>query len=410
MVLVLCSSVFAAEAPKAEQPQTYEPWAFGVICDMRPHKYKTEDGVPAYKIDLQAYKARYVDGATEDRPAPEFLLIPGDFDNALSTDKLFKEVMGEDFLLLPVVGNHERHISKVKSIATYIERIKDKMQIKLGPKGTEHLQYSSTYKNLQVVALNVYWDGTDYPGDESRIKPGGTHKWWYDSKLRPAAYFGSTKKKTGRDGIVRYGLDSNIVPANLEWLKNTLSQSKATYKIVSGHEPAWAYVRYDKAALGDHPESRDKFWKLLGEQNVQIYFCGHSHNYSAYQWLGNNDPNRWKNYTSKIIPGPIGTWQIDAASTRGNIKRNANNNVILYCKVTDEAIEVECYISLKGGTKEEPTWGKWHVPEEGAKLPGPQIPRRFRWKIYPDIKKNLPAKQASKAAEPVLEKAAAGGA
>jgi len=368
-MLLLVAAVLIAAVVAGRRAAAEEPWAFAVMCDGRPGKYTDEKGVPGFKKDLTALKRLYFDGATKDKPAPEFLLMPGDIDPPMLTDRLVGEVLGEDFPWVPVLGNHDTSLTCRRQLRRIFDKYRARLGFKEGPTGTPKLQYSMAYKNLFLVVINTYWDGTD-----------GFY-----------AEVGTVREKKSRDRIV-YVLDSNIVPANLEWIRKTLAASDAPYKIVAGHEPAWPHYRYVSSALSDHPKERDLFWKALGEANVHIFFHGHTHYYAAYQWLGNKDPRRWQGYTSRVIPDPIGTWQIDAGATRGTVNRpkvkNLYHRVVVYCKVADEAIEVEVAVSLRN--KEGDEWGPWHVPKNGAEIL-PHMPRKlYSWKIYPDIRKNLP--------------------
>ena len=398
---VVVASLIIALCP-GSCPQAAEPWAFAVMCDGRPGKYRSDEGMPGFLADLQALKEHYFDRASKDRPAPEFMLMPGDIDPPRVTDKLIHQVLGDDFPWAPVLGNHERYPTHITDFADIFDRHREKMGLHAGPAGTQKCQYYFTWKNLLVVAIDVYWDGADYTATD--------RKWFWKRDVRPDSVMGTTRKKI-KDGKTLHHLDSEIVEANHKWIETVLAESKAPYKIVSGHEPAWPFFRYTRSALSDHPESRDRFWQMLAGRGVQVYFCGHTHYYTAYQWLGNDDPNRWGGYSSKLIPEPLGTWQIDSGASRGTVytekRKNSYHRVIIYCKVTDEAMEVEALISLRA--EDGKTWGKWHVPENGSQIHAKPGGRPvYRWKIYPDPKRNLPA--PAEKATPVAMPAAAGAA
>lgn len=361
-----------------------KPWAFAVMADGRPSKFKHKDGITGLREDLLAFKKHYVENATKNKPIPEFIIQVGDIDMPYrQTDRITREVLGENFPWVPVLGNHELHPTSIKGMQTVFDKFKKKLGLKNGPAGTERLQYHFIHKNIQFVVVNVYWDGTD-------TKAGGK-KWPWDPSIQRPAYFGNVKKRV-KNGKVSYPLDSTIVDANRNWIEKILSGSQTKYKIVAGHEPAWPFLRYEGSALDDHPNARDKFWRMLAKNNVQIYLNGHTHNYSAYQWLGNASPNRW-NYKSELMPEATGTWQIDPGATRGTVytkkRKNVYDRCMLYCKVTDEAIEVEVLLSLI--SEDGKSWGKWHVPENGTLIHGDKVGRAlYKWKIYPDIKRNLP--------------------
>jgi predicted phosphodiesterase len=66
-----------------------------------------------------------------------------------------------------------------------------------------------------------------------------------------------------------------------------LQTTKKKNILVIGHEPAYPLpdienqrLRHANDCLNQHPENRDKFVKLLQENNVIAYIVGHTHNYS----------------------------------------------------------------------------------------------------------------------------------
>jgi len=155
-----------------------------------------------------------------------------------------------------------------------------------------------------------------------------------------------------------------------------------------GHEPAWPFHNHTNDPLHTGTEVRDRFWRMLAEANCQAYLCGHSHVYSTYRWLGNADPARWQNYTSKIIPGAIGVWQIDAGRAAG--PGHSEDRVLVHCRVTEECIQVETHVSAKGSGG----FGPWRVPPDAKNA-------LHRFKVYPDPKANLPASEPKAAPGPL---------
>jgi hypothetical protein len=256
-----------------------------------------------------------------------------------------------------VIGNHDWESRRL--IPSILRRFSKKLDISWGPEGTKHYQYHFTYGDVLFVCVNNYWSGQSKPGSEIANRNG----------------------KAGNKIIER---DADIVPQNLEYLRKVLSGSNATWKLAAGHEPAWPFYRHTEDSLANHPENRDRFWKMLDETDCQIYFCGHTHRYSTYQWLGNDDPARWEGYTSTLIPKPVGVWQIDAGCVRGTIADNAFDRVIVYCKVTHRKIEVSTYISKRLG---EGRFSSWEIPDNVVSSRRRSL---FRWDILSDPDKNLP--------------------
>jgi len=357
---VLLAAMLIAAAAAADAPPREPPWAFAVMANGRPGKYVSADGVPGFKEDLLALKAHYVDRATRERPAPEFLLLPGNFDDAERTADLVESVLGKGFPSVHVLGLQETTVIRRKMLKTF-DRYRRKLGFREGPPGTSKYQYSFTYKNLQVVVMNVYWSGK--PGRDEEVN---------NIIVTPLP-----------DGTTRTRRHSHFVPASLDWLARTLAASDAPHKVVLGHEPAWPFYGHSYTSLAGHTAVRDRFWKILGDAGVQIYFPGASYYYQAYRWLGHDDPHRWGRHFSEQTPGPVHTWQIDAGVARGTVhhakRRNTWPRSIVYCVVTDDAIEVEILLSLL----EAPgRWGPWHVPENGVHIYDDPMPRTlYKWSI-----------------------------
>lgn len=66
----------------------------------------------------------------------------------------------------------------------------------------------------------------------------------------------------------------------LYWIKQDLAASDQPFKFVFGHEPAFPLDRHVGDSLDADPVQRDLFWNILVENDVQAFFCGHTHNLS----------------------------------------------------------------------------------------------------------------------------------
>ena len=329
-------------------PAAEKVWAFVVVTDPEPHTAPWDkNAIAPFADDLRYLKQKFVTTSSDERPKPEFIIVPGDIAPADVTARTFREVLGEDMPWLPVPGNHDQSRGEAKKMSAILAGY-EKLGLRWGPAGPSGLQYHFTYRNALFVGLNVYWNGKLAPGSEIAGK--------------------------------------GLTEAGLQWVKDTLAGSKATYKIVYGHRPAWPLGgRHDNEPLAASADLRDRFWKALADGGCQLYLCGHTHSYSTYQWLGNDDPNRWQGHTSKIIPQAAGVWQIDAGSVRGS--GSAYDRVVLYFRVTDQAIKIETHIWPKAaGSK-----GRYDVPINTKET-------RSQFEIFPDAKDNLPASAAGKAA------------
>jgi 3',5'-cyclic AMP phosphodiesterase CpdA len=66
----------------------------------------------------------------------------------------------------------------------------------------------------------------------------------------------------------------------LNWIENQLKNSDAKWKIVMGHHPVFAQT--DKSI--DERDQMQKYLKpLLDRYNVDVYVCGHIHNFQHIQ-------------------------------------------------------------------------------------------------------------------------------
>lgn len=71
--------------------------------------------------------------------------------------------------------------------------------------------------------------------------------------------------------------------AQLQWIEKTLAASTEKWKIVIGHHPVYAYTPKDESERAD---MRSRLEPLLDKYGVDIYFCGHIHNFQHIQPAG----------------------------------------------------------------------------------------------------------------------------
>ena len=72
----------------------------------------------------------------------------------------------------------------------------------------------------------------------------------------------------------------------LKWIDQNLKASQQSYIFVFGHEPAFPLIRHVGDALDIDPSMRDEFWHILAENDVQAFFCGHTHHLSVIRSKG----------------------------------------------------------------------------------------------------------------------------
>lgn len=104
-----------------------------------------------------------------------------------------------------------------------------------------------------------------------------------------------------------FALDTNVItqsPEQINWLDQELSQSTAICKIVFGHHPI-----YSSGVHGSNSQLADELEPILSRHQVQLYLCGHDHNYERtiamqgvnYLVIGNGAqlrPVGWSEWTA----------------------------------------------------------------------------------------------------------------
>ncbi len=169
----------------------------------------------------------------------------------------------------------------------------------LGVSSVDDAQFKLSFESVYTAAsLQVPWrvilGNHDYCGScQAQIDYSQKSKRWE----MPARYYVKTEKLS--DGgtvdmlyldtnpfVAKYARDKHIgnefatqdSRAQLAWIKMTLAESKATWKIVFGHHPI-----YTGGEHGDTQELVDDLLPLLKQYGVQAYICGHDHDLQHLQ-------------------------------------------------------------------------------------------------------------------------------
>lgn len=93
--------------------------------------------------------------------------------------------------------------------------------------------------------------------------------------------------------ISKYRAKSEVYPdaclqdakVQLEWLENELKNSKEQWIVVMGHHPIYAQTPKSKSEREDMQKSVDS---ILRKYNVDLYVCGHIHNFQHLRVPGSN--------------------------------------------------------------------------------------------------------------------------
>lgn len=199
-------------------------------------------------------------------PKPKFMVMLGDtvsgnIDEEILLKQLFdlNDIITShtpQIFLIPVIGNHEVNLSPPDD--TY-EKIISQFYYNLKPDGfLENYNKSVYYKdfeNTRIIVLNSF-------------HPGETHK---------------------------------ISDVQLDWLENTASKCDKN-RLLFVHSPAYPTGAHIGHCLDLYPDARNKFWKTIEKNKINIVFSGHEHNYSRRKINNTLD----KNYIYQIITGGAG--------------------------------------------------------------------------------------------------------
>ena len=73
--------------------------------------------------------------------------------------------------------------------------------------------------------------------------------------------------------------------AQLSWLDSILTDAKEDWVVVAGHHPIYAYTDKEDSERGDMQKKVDS---ILRKHNVDMYICGHIHNYQHIRMPGSD--------------------------------------------------------------------------------------------------------------------------
>jgi hypothetical protein len=318
------------------------PFRFTVMTDGHGHVYDSGDGAPSV--------ARYFQSTCDEvnsllGSAGDFLITTGDMSDAWpdSVDssgktnpedfrKVIDAKFGSDFRWVTAVGNHD--ISALNGDG--IQWIRDEWYgnnpndqnrettsdyAYPGPLGSSTTQYYFFHKGIMFIVMNWYWDGTtDINADQGSYS------------------------ETYSGGI--------IVDAQLSWLRDLFAQYPSYSKIIVGHGNAFSFAqRHDDytGLAGSNKDNRDRFWRLIEENNVLAYLHGHTHErridyIDNTYWSGGEVEDSWSYGTSKvphICAGQIEPkWPISGTSARLS---DENLPTFMNVTVTEKQVTFDIY-------------------------------------------------------------------
>ncbi len=220
----------------------------------------------------------------------EFMVSPGDLDPPDRVRATIDQVLGEEYVWYPVVGNHEGDLPQ------YIVYMREYNPggkalpgiVRCGPPGAVETCYAFDHQNVHFVVINQYYDGQ-------------------------------------RDIIG----DGDVGDALYAWLEQDLAGNDKPFTFVFGHEPTVSIpdmcngqVRHRGGSLDKYAEHNHRFWTLLREYRVTAYCCGHTHRASV----------------SRIN----GVWQLDCGHARGKGDPGAKSSFLMIY-VQPDGIRADVY-------------------------------------------------------------------
>lgn len=163
-----------------------------------------------------------------------------------------------------------------------------------GVKSIDDALWKTSFEDIYTGAhLQVPWycvlGNHDYKGlVDAEIKYSGVSRRWN----MPGRYFAKTLKINDKDSVLlvftdtspfisgyhhqngKYGdIDLQDTASQLNWINNTLSNSKAKWKMVFGHHPVYSAG----TKHGSSPDLENTLNPILLKNKVQFYICGHEH-------------------------------------------------------------------------------------------------------------------------------------
>lgn len=292
-VLTLLAVPLAVVLLAVQEPATARaPFTFAVTCDMRAFT-----GPGAYDA------SRYFKGAVEaiqQHSGTAFMVSPGDVDPPAAALWTITSTLGADYLWYPVVGNHE-----------------------LPGLGTED------YEGANMDWLRAYDTDANGPGTPPNIVntgppgcPETTYSFDYGS-----AHFVVLNEYCHQAGDT--ASDADVRDHLYDWLVSDLQVTTQDHIFVFGHECAFPQPDADNGrerhigdSLDQYPAHRDRFWRLLQDEGVVAFICGHTHNYSAV-----------------LVRG---VWQLDGGHARGAGDTGAPSTFLLI-QVDGTEVSFEAY-------------------------------------------------------------------
>ena len=245
--------------------QAGEPWHFTVTADMRGEHGRFETLCNDINTRLGGPGA--------------FHVSVGDVDETVAENRAVIDAkFGAAAVWYPIIGNHEEETGAdmqwLRNEYDSGNGVRTPLNVLTnddGPAGTRRVMYTWDCGDAHFVATNQYWNGGPTEGAGTDIS---------------------------RDDTARSG---DVVGPLRDWLSADLASNTRPFVFVFGHEPAYPqpWQRHSGDSLDAYPANRDAFWQVLEDHGVQVFLCGHTHQYAR---------SRPGTVTEHLDAGNAGNW------------------------------------------------------------------------------------------------------
>lgn len=241
-----------------------QPFKFAAMSDSRG----SDNGVNSAILSALA------NHLVQTQPEAKFLLFAGDLVNGNKVDpeKTKQELLHWKNVMKPIYENPNMIWPKIWLTV-----------------GNHEVQHRDDEKNFKDIFPNVFMNG---PHDEKGITYSFDYNQAHFIFVTSDRWFYGAPNDTSDDRR-----DWHYIK-HLDWLENDLKSARARgakWIFISSHEPAFPVGGHLRDALPNlglnlklpldstrvwYLNQRNKFWKILKENNVTAYVCGHEHLYA----------------------------------------------------------------------------------------------------------------------------------
>lgn len=226
----------------------------------------------------------------------EWKTLKGDLDFIIAND-LGRNGYYEQKSIAELMGNMAEEIGPEAVLALGDVHHFDGVQSTADPLWTSNYEMIYTHPELMIEWLPICGNH-EYRGNTSAVLDYSqiSRRWRISDYYYSKTFFdnGVSLKIIFLDTtplIEKYRANTEKYPdackqdaeKQLDWLENELQADTAMWTIVVGHHPIYAYTSKDDSERSDMQKKVDS---ILRRHNVDMYICGHIHNFQHYKVAG----------------------------------------------------------------------------------------------------------------------------